>query len=301
MEKKERIDGLGASLLIGFSMLLGLNQVLVKLVNEGFAPLFQGGLRSACAAVLIVIYVLIRRRKLNFRDGTLGLGTLNGTLFGLEFALLFIALDYTSVARVSLFFYTMPFFVAVGAHFIFPGERLTLIRIGGLALAIFGVSIGLFSNNPDNGEASLLGDLLALGAAVAWACIALLTRGTRLADVPLEQNLLYQLGVSAVILIALALLTGETVREVTPTILGIFAFQVVFVASFGFLLWLWILSIYPVSDMASFSLLTPLSAVFFGWVVFDETLTVEFLIALALVASGLLLINHKPKAASPTN
>lgn len=282
-------------------MLLGLNQVLVKLVNEGFAPLFQGGLRSACAVVLILAYALFRRRNLNFRDGTLPLGILNGTLFGLEFALLFLALDYTSVARVSLFFYTMPFFVAVGAHFIFPGERLTLVRLGGLALAIFGVGIGLFTNNiASSGEAgatSLLGDFLALGAAVAWACIALLTRGTRLANIPLEQNLLYQLGVSAVMLIALALLTGETVREVTPTILGIFAFQVVFIASFGFLLWLWILSIYPVSDMASFSLLTPLSAVFFGWVVFDETLTLEFLVALALVAAGLLLINHKPKPA----
>ena len=276
-------------------MLLGLNQVLVKLVNEGFAPLFQGGLRSACAVVLILAYALFRRRHLNFRDGTLGLGILNGSLFGLEFAMLFLALDYTSVARVSLFFYTMPFFVAIGAHFIFPDERLTFTRLAGLALAILGVGIGLFSNNPDGSEASLLGDLLALGAAIAWASIALLTRGSGLANIPLEQNLLYQLGVSAVLLIGIALFTGETVREVTPTILGIFAFQVVFIASFGFLLWFWILSIYPVSDMASFSLLTPLSAVFFGWVVFDETLTIGFLIALLLVVSGLLLINRKPK------
>lgn len=300
MEKKQRIDALAASLLIGFSLLLGLNQVLVKLVNEGFAPLFQAGLRSACAAVLILAYALIRRRALNFGDGTLGLGTLNGTLFALEFALLFIALDYTSVARVSLFFYTMPFFVAIGAHFLFPGERLTLVRLAGLVLAIFGVGIGLFSNSTGSEDASLLGDLLALGAAAAWASIALLTRGTRLADIPTEQNLLYQLVVSAIILLVLAGFSGEMVREVTPTILAIFTFQVVFVASFGFLLWLWILSIYPVSDMASFSLLTPLSAVFFGWAVFDETLTFEFLIALALVAGGLLLVNRKPKPATPT-
>lgn len=296
MEQKQRIDALGASLLIGFSLLLGLNQVLVKLVNDGFAPLFQGGLRSACAAVLILIYALIRKRDLNFRDGTMGLGVLNGTLFGLEFAMLFLALDYTSVARVSLFFYTMPFFVAIGAHFLFPGERLTLTRTAGLGLAILGVGMALFTNDGGTDQGSLLGDLLALGAAIAWASIALLTRGTRLAKIPLEQNLLYQLVVSGAMLIGLALFTGETIREVTPTILGIFTFQVIFVASFGFLLWLWILSIYPVSDMASFSLLTPLSAVFFGWVVFNETLTVEFLIALLLVVSGLLLVNRKPKA-----
>ena len=34
--RRESIDLFGASLLIGFSVLLGLNQALVKIVNEGF-------------------------------------------------------------------------------------------------------------------------------------------------------------------------------------------------------------------------------------------------------------------------
>ena len=290
------MDTLGASLLIGFSALLGLNQALVKLVNAGFAPVFQGGLRSLCAFAVVLAWALWRRKPLTQRDGTLPWGLLNGTFFAVEFALLFVALDYTSVARVSLFFYTMPFFVALGAHVLFPGERLNRHRSAGLLLALTGVAVGLGEGDSAQSAQSSnawIGDLLALCAAVFWAGIALLTRATPLATISAEKNLLYHLAVSAALLLALAPLVGDTVREVTPFILGVFGFQVIAVASLGFLLWTWILTIYPVSNMASFSLLAPLFGVFFGWLIFDDPITPPFLLALGLVAAGLLLINRR--------
>ena len=95
------------------------------------------------------------------------------------------------------------------------------------------------------------------------------------------------------LLLAIAPLFGDTVRDVTPLIIGILTFQVIAIASFGFLMWMWILTIYPVSNMASFSLLTPVFGVFFGWLIFDDPITPRFLAALALVAGGLLLINRR--------
>ena len=38
MERKDRIDALGGVLLVSISLLLGLNQVLVKVVSEGMHP-----------------------------------------------------------------------------------------------------------------------------------------------------------------------------------------------------------------------------------------------------------------------
>ena len=52
MSKKDRIDAFGAALLVGQSMLLGLNQVLIKLVNAGLGPVFQAGLRSMVATMI---------------------------------------------------------------------------------------------------------------------------------------------------------------------------------------------------------------------------------------------------------
>jgi drug/metabolite transporter (DMT)-like permease len=290
--RRDRIDAFGATVLVGFSVLLGLNQALVKLVNAGFAPVFQSGLRSACALAPVLIYAVLVRKRLSVTDGTLLPGLANGLLFSGEFCLLFLALDYTSVARVSLFFYTMPLWVALGAHFLIAGERLNTPRTLGLLLALAGIGVGLAGGDGATGERAWLGDALALLGAMCWAGIALLTRTTRLAQATPEMNLLYQLSVSALVLLLLAPLFGETIREPTALILGIFAFQVIVVVAIGFVVWFWILSIYPVSNMASFSLLTPVFGVLFGWLIFNDTLGAGFLVALALVGAGLILVNR---------
>jgi drug/metabolite transporter (DMT)-like permease len=219
----------------------------------------------------------------------------NGLLFSGEFCLLFLALDYTSVARVSLFFYTMPFWVALGAHVLVPGERLTIVRVAGLVLAIAGVTVAMSGGSSPAREDAWIGDLLAILAAMFWSGIALLTRTSRLSRCSPEMNLLYQLAVSAVLLLAIAPLFGDLVREVTPTIVALFTFQVIVIVAIGFVVWFWILSIYPVSNMASFSLLAPVFGVFFGWLIFDDEITPAFVVALSLVGSGIVLVNRKAR------
>jgi len=293
MERRDRMDALGASLLIGFSVLLGLNQAMVKVVNDGLAPVFQSGLRSALALPLVLLFAIIMKRRLSLSDGSVPYGILNGLFFSIEFCLLFLALDYTTVARVSLFFYLMPIWVAIGAHFLIPEEPLNRFKVAGLTLAVAGMAVAFSGDLGAAPPQAWLGDLLALAGGMFWAAIALLTRTTRLANCSSEMNLLYQLAVSAVILLLISPLFGPAIREVSTTILLVFAAQVVLVASFGFLLWFWILSIYPVSNMASFGLLTPIFGVFFGWLIFDDPITPAFLLAIAMVSFGVVLVNRR--------
>ena len=63
------------------------------------------------------------------RDGTLWPGLLAGLLFGLEFLLIFVGLEYTTVARSALMVNTMPFWVLIGAHFLL-GEHMSLRKFG---------------------------------------------------------------------------------------------------------------------------------------------------------------------------
>ena len=296
-ERRDRMDALGASFLIGFNLLLGLNQALVKLVNAGFSPVFQVGLRSACAFLPVLLYALWTRKRLSLTDGTLGPGILLGLLFSAEFCLMFVALDLTTVSRVSLFFYTMPLWVAVGAHFLIDGERLSGQKVLGLGTAFIGIALALLAN--DDGSQSVgrttsqwQGDLLALLGAFCWAGIALLARTTRLTETSAEMNLLYQLAVSAIIVIPLAYWLGDTIREPTAAIYGMFAFQVIVIVAIGFVVWFWILSVYPATSMASFSLLTPVFGIFFGWLIFDDALTLSFVAALLLVGIGLVIVNR---------
>ena len=74
-----------------------------------------------------------------------------GFLFYFEFVLLFQALDWTTVSRASLLFYTMPIWLAISAHFLLPNETLTPKRILGLIFAILGVALALL-DRPEEGR-----------------------------------------------------------------------------------------------------------------------------------------------------
>ncbi len=281
----------GASMLVLQAAMLGLNQVLIKIVNAGLQPVFQAGLRSACAIVPILLFALITRKKLSVTDGTLKMGILCGTIFGIEFLFIFIALDLTSVARVSVLFYTMPVWFTVAAHYLLPDESMTPRRMLGLALAVTGVAIAMLDRQA--GSAHLVGDLLALAGSLCWTVIALLVRGTSLKKATPEMQLLYQLTVSALILLPASLLFGELIREMTMTLAWVFVFQITVVMGIGFLLWFWILSIYPASATTSFSFLAPVFGVFFGWLLLDEQLSYAIVVALLLVCCGIVLITRQ--------
>ncbi len=295
MERKDRIDAFGGAVLLSFSLLMGLNQVMIKLVNAGLQPVFQAGLRSAFALLPVLAFAILARRRLSLTDGSLWPGLLCGSFFAIEFLLLFQGIEYTGVARASVLFYTMPFWVAAGAHFLIPGERLTWVRAIGLVLAIAGVALALLRNDNPASEDALLGDLMCLIGAVFWAGIVFLLRLTKLSKSSTEMQLLYQLAVSAVILLAAAPLFGPLIREMTPALAGIFAFQVIAVVCVGFLAWFWVLKIYPASDMASYSFLAPVFGVLFSWLILGEEISWSVIAALALVAAGIYLVNRRAR------
>lgn len=287
--RKDSIDVTGASLLLGFSALLGLNQVLIKIVNVGLEPIFQAGLRSLCAFFVVLLFARMMGRRLTLTDGSLGPGIATGFLFAFEFMLLFQALDYIDVSRASILFYTMPFWVTVAAHVLIPGEKITPLKTLGLVFAIAGVGVTLALNA--KGASSIKGDLYCLVAAGAWAAIAILARRTKLQRACPEMQLLYQLAVSAPLLLFGASYVGEYFREPDALIWFVFAFQVVVVVSIGFLTWFWVLSIYPIANMAVYSFLAPVFGVFFGWLVLGEQLTLSIVLALAFIAIGIVLVN----------
>ena len=291
MDRKENVDAIGAVMLTSFAALLAFNQVVIKLTSGGLGPVYMAGLRSVGAVVVILVWMRLRHIPLATAPQARMGGVLVGMLFAIEFMAIYSAIDITTVSRASIMLYTMPVWLALIGHFVLPGERLTTRRSLGLALAMGGVVLALLDRS--GADVSLLGDVLGLFAAVCWAGIALTVRLTPLAQEKPEVQLFWQLAISAPVLMIVAWFIGDTVRDLQPIHLWGMLFQIFCVASFGFLWWFWLLKRYPASGVASFSFLSPVLAVFFGWWILDETITPGVWAALALVAVGLLLINRK--------
>lgn len=291
MDRKENIDTFGAVSLVLFSALLGFNQVAIKVGNEGFQPVFMAGLRSTGAVVCIWLFIRWRQVPLGIPRHVWPAMLIFGTFFGTEFIVLFLALDLTTVARTSVIFYSMPVWLAIAAHFYLPGERMTTVKAVGLILAFAGVCLALL-DRPTQGDASLMGDILALLSAFLWAGIAFCARGTSLRDVGPENQLFWQVLISAPILLGASLFFGPFFRDIQPMHWANLLFQIVAVSSGGFMFWLWLLKIYPASSVAAFGFLAPVFGVFFGWALLDEPIGMGLMGALCLVALGLFLINR---------
>jgi drug/metabolite transporter (DMT)-like permease len=293
MERKDHIDLFGAAALIAFALHLSFNQVVIKVTAGGFSPVFAAGLRSAGAVFVLLLWMKLRGVSLQIpRNAYVG-GILAGLLFAFEFTCLFIALDITTVSRASVIFYSMPVWLALAAHVVLPGEHLTRTKVAGLIAAMSGVALALLDR--ETGQASWTGDILALCSAFCWAGIVLCIRITPLSEVPPAMQLIFQVAVSAPILLLIAPLFGPLIRDIQPIHIAGMAFQIIAVASLGFLVWFWLMKIYPASSVASFSFLSPVFSVLFGWLLLSEEVAPSVWGALVLVASGIYLINRRSK------
>lgn len=288
----DQLDRLAAGMMLLLCAVWGLQQVMVKLGNAGISPIFQSGLRSIGAFVLVWLWAHWRSVRLTEADGTLWPGLLAGLFFAGEFALIFVALEYTDASRAVIFLYTAPFFVALGAIWLLPNERMQRMQWIGMMLAFGGVVV-LFGDNFGRTDArAWIGDLMILLAAALWAATTLVIKASALARIAAEKTLLYQLGVSALLLPPLSLLLGEPgVFAPTATVWASMAFQILVVASSSYLAWFWLIRHYPATRLSSFSFLTPVMGVLAAVAFLGEPLTPAVIIALVLVGAGIWMAN----------
>lgn len=290
--RKDRLDAFGVTALFSVALLLAFNQILVKWVNAGLQPVFFAGLRSLLAVGFVALWLRWRGRAILLRRGDVWAGLLIGTIFAAEFLCLFLALDLTAVSRAAVIFYSMPVWFGLMAHFLLPGERLNLVRSSGLVLAFCGTAWAILSRGSAAGG-SLTGDVLALIGALCWAGTAITARATRLREIGPEMQLFWMVLVSGPVLLLAAPAFGPLIRDLQPLHIVGLIFQSSIVVAGGFIGWLWLLSVYPVATVASFSFLTPILSIFLGWLLFGESVTASLLGAAALVGIGITLINRR--------
>jgi drug/metabolite transporter (DMT)-like permease len=289
------IDGWAALIILTLCACWGVNQVAVKVANAGIPPLMQAGLRSLLSALLVWGWAAWRGIPLFRSDGSLSAGLAIGVGFAVDFILLYPGLALTTASRGVLFLYAMPIFVAIGAHFIIEGDKLTPGRWAGLIAAFVGLAIALgdgLAHGAGTG-ASLVGDLMCIGAAAAWAGTTLIIRTTTLRNISAVKVLFYQLAISAPLLIGSSLVWGEPAPSFSdPRVALSFAYTVILVAFISYMIWYWLLTRHSPSAMSVFTFSTPIFGALAGALLLGESLTGRMLMALGLVALGIFLVNR---------
>lgn len=293
---RQPLDGFASATLLALCVCWGLQQVAIKAAAPEMSPVLQVGLRSFFAAVMVAALMVVRRENLSLRDGTLLPGALVGLLFGGEFLVVSLGLNFTTAGHMAVFLYTAPVFTALGLHWFVKEERLNRRQWRGVALAFAGIAIafsgGLFA---PGGKNLLAGDALGVLGGILWAATTLGIRASRLSETPPAKTLLYQLTGAAVILLPVAWAGGQVsaVTGLSPALLGNLLFQTVIVAFLSYLIWFSLLRKYLATRLSVFSFLTPLFGIAFGVLLLGEPLDPRFVIGAFLVLGGITVVNLK--------
>ncbi len=288
------LDTAAIAVIVVLSLSWGFNQVAVKLAIHDIPPLIQSAVRSCGAALLVAVWMRARGLSLDLRDGTLVPGIVAGVLFGLEFLLIYRGLVWTTATRAVLFIYMAPFFVALGARWFLPGERLARSQWLGLALSFAGVVVAIGVPRPAADRWEIVGDVMIVAAAAAWGATTLVIKASALARTSAEKTLLYQLVVSAPLLGIGALALGERVQAMPSALaLGALAYQTLWVGGVTFGIWFALIVRYSASGVSAFTFLTPLFGVAAGHLVLGEPIGAPFAAAIAFVVVGLVLVNRR--------
>ena len=295
MLRKTHLDTLAVSLLLGCCLFWGLQQVLIKATIQELPPIFQASLRLMGATALLWWWSWWRGVPLFSRDGSLRAGLLAGALFGAEFACIYLGLQATTASRLTVFLYTSPFWVAVLVPLWDRSERLRPLQWVGLSCAFVAVVFALREGFNTGNTSTLYGDLLGLAAGALWGLTTVVIRASSLVRVSAEKLLFYQLAVSAAAFPLLSLALGEVwVWQFSRFAITSLLLQTVVGAFASYLAWMWMLGRYPATKISVFVFLTPLFALLFGALWLGEQVTQGLLVALGMVAVGIVLVNWKP-------
>jgi O-acetylserine/cysteine efflux transporter len=269
-------------------LLWGLNFLAIHAGLEHFPPLFFAALRFAVMAVPVILFVPRPNVPLRWL-------LLYGIGFGtIQFAFLFLAMDQgmpTGLASLVLQS-SAPFTVLLCVLFL--GERMSGRQVLGISVAIAGMVVIGVDRATHGASAALLPVLLTLVAGLGWAFGNIGSRKAR-PDNALHLTL-WMCVIPPIPLYALSLaVEGPSAGVDAITSVGShtglvalagLAYVVVLGTAAGSGLWTYLLSRYPASRVAPFSLLVPIVGITAAWVFLDETPSPWEIVGGAIVIIG---------------
>jgi drug/metabolite transporter (DMT)-like permease len=187
------------------------------------------------------------------------------------------------------------------------GDRPGRKTIGGVLLGFAGL-VGLVAANGVDGAVSVVPCLVIIVASVCWSLGSWSMPRLALPKDPFVVTV-YEMLFGAVFLLLGALLRGEDVVPSAAPVRAWLAwgYLVVFGSVVAFSAYVWALDAAPISLVATYAYVNPVVAVFLGWLILAEPITLPILVGGAVVVAAVAIVvaaerhgvSAKPKPAVP--
>jgi drug/metabolite transporter (DMT)-like permease len=279
-------------LIAALCVVWGATWVVIKIGLSESPPFFGAAFRFLVASVLLGLIVWVGRRRLVRDWANLRWILLSGLFmyFG-SYAAVYYSEQYIDAALAAILFASFPFFVAIGAHFHLPGERLTPLKFAGLTIGFAGVAVifggGVTHPKPETWWAMLLMLMSPFCSAVA----AIIVKRYLTQHNPVVLNFL-QMIVGFTVLIAMAAIYEDLADfNWSVVTVGSVLFLAVFGSAFTFVTYYYLLKTMEATKLSLVAFATPVTAAFFGWLFLDERLTLASIIGALMVFAGIYIVS----------
>jgi len=278
--------------------LFGANAVAIKISLSGLGVFTTAGLRFSMASVAVFIWARITGRSFHIKKGQIHQLLIISMMFTVQLSLFYLGISKSNASRATLMVNLQPFFTLFLAHFFIPGDRITKRKTLGIMLGFAGVAFVFMEKKGVTADLQV-GDLIILFAAFLWACNAVYTKRIIHAFKPFHM-VLYPMIFSVPFFFLEGFVWDSTmIAHVNAKVFCALLYQGLVTASFCFVAWITLLQKYGAVALHSFIFIMPISGVLLGGLVLGEPITVNIIIALLLIVSGILLVNFKQKKPIP--
>ncbi|MBW1668995.1 MAG: DMT family transporter [Deltaproteobacteria bacterium] len=289
------LAGTFASLLC---VIFGSNAVAIKISLSGLGPLTNAGLRFSIAALGISLWVKMTGRSFRIRRDQVSQLLIVSVLFTLQLSLLYLGLNKTNASRGTLLINLQPFFILFLAHFFIPGDRITKRKVLGLLMGFTGMALVFLGHHEVTADVQI-GDFVILLTSFVWACNTTYTKTIINRFEPFHL-VLYPMIFSVPLFFLFGYLwDGKMVTDASFKVVASLLYQGLLTASFGFVAWTGLLQKYGAVSLHSFIFIMPVTGVLLGGLVLGEPITLSIVLALLLIASGVLVVNLKARKYAP--
>jgi drug/metabolite transporter (DMT)-like permease len=275
------------------ALIWGTTWVAIKFSLEGFPPFAGAMLRFLIAIAALYFYARYKKISLALPRTATGYVIVTSILlYVVDYGLIYWAEQYLSSGVTAIFFAALPLATASVSTFAFKSESWCYKRFVGILVGLIGVVIVFFDQvvvTSFDGKV-MAASLAVLTAAIAAAVAVVLTKQhlMTLETVPLT---IHQLIWGTLGLGVIAIVRGEfaDIRYSNNA-----AFAVVYLGLAGsalaFVIYYKLLRTMTASTLSTITYITPLVAVFTGWLLLNESITMRAVLGAATIFLGITII-----------
>jgi len=272
----------------------GSTYLAIRYAVETIPPLYTAGLRHLIAGSILLIWALakgLRPTAAQIRASV---------IIGFFFFLIGHGSLHWAETRIpsglaSLIIASEPVWVFLMASAVEKKWRMNAPLLVGVVLGLGGVALLLGHGAVTSSPGMFLGAVAVLVGAISWSAGIIYSRRSHLSGNPLLLSALSLLS-GSVLLLTAGTLVGEargfSFAQVTPRSWLSLAYLIVFGSVIAFTAYNWLLEHYSPTFVATHTYINPVVAVFLGWWLAGEKVTINVAIAAALVILAMFLVDR---------